>query len=262
MSEITTRERKIIDDILFHLDGWRVNDHPKQTRKIESFLEDDDEYFDNNIRKEVSSREVLRAYDMAKVHSLNYIHRKEFPNNPAIYQAICYWAAGLLSEKASFRDENMNNGFGLIEEARRMLSPHVKRGDDFFIVTGDEFFWEEYLRSEHHPHPRRDRLPHKHDKGCGEEKERLIHGHFHEVHREPFHYKPNPKKHKHCPPKEKSHIDRVKGWITHNKSNKYNLDVRCEVDNDYGYIHFIGNVTHYGKAVPSGKLVFYVYDDE
>lgn len=263
MAEITTRERKIIDDILFHLDGWRTNDHPPETRKIESFLDVDDEHFDNNIRKEVSSREVLRAYDMAKVHALNYIKRKEFPNNPAIYQAICYWSAGLLSEKASFRDEKMNNGFALIEEARRILSPHIKRGDDFFIVSGDEFFWEDYMRSERHLHPRRDRIPPNHEEDGDEEKERLIHGHFHECPKEHFHYRPPHKSHNPCPPLKRKHsLDRAKEWIMHNKSNKYNLDIRCEVDNDYGYIHFIGNVTHHGKPATSGKLIFYVYVDD
>lgn len=261
MPELTTKENKIIKDILFHLDGWRVNDHPKETRKIESFLDPDEVGFDNIIRNEVSSREVLHAYDMAKIHALNYMKRKEFPNNPAVYQAICYWAAGLLSEKASFRDEHIKNSYSLIEEARRMLSPYVKRNDDFFLVRGDDFYWQDYMRSERHPHPRRDRIPYDDEDG-GEEKERLIHGHFHEPNTDHFHYKPNLRKKDPCHRKKDRFSENAKDWIRNRKGNKFDIDTKTTINNEYNYIKFDISLKRMGKPCKTGKVMIYVYEDD
>lgn len=262
MPELTTQENKIIKDILFHLDGWRVNDHPKETRKIESFLDPDEVGFDNEVRKEVSSKEVLHVYDMAKIHALNYIRRKEFPNNPAVYQAICYWAAGLLSEKASFRDDRIKNDYNLIEEARKLLSPYVKRNDEFFLVRGDDFFWEEYMQSERHPHPRRDRIPWEPDEDGDEEKERLIHGHFHEHHKEHFHHKPHRKPKHHCPRRKDPFVENAKNWINNIKTNKFDIDVRMDVDEEFGSVKFNIYLKRFGKPCDRGKVMLYVYEDE
>lgn len=256
MTDLTSTEQKIIDDVLFHLDGWRTNDHPHETRKIESFLDTSDPHFDNSIRKEVSSREVLSAYDLAKVHALNYIRRKEFPNNPSIYQAICYWAAGILSEKSHFKEGKIDESTLLIEEARKLLAPHVKRGEDFFIVSGDEFFWEEYMRSERRPHPRRDRQK---DEWDGDEpKELLTHGHFHEKHRfNRFHYKP---KQKPVCPKPHHHNKGKPGWIKRRVKNKYIICINPVISTDGLSVLLKAVVKKGGKPCDYGKLLFYIYD--
>lgn len=246
---LTTREKKIINDILYHLDGWRINDHPPKTRKISSFLDEDDPHFNNNIRKEVSSREVLTSYDKAKIHALNYIRRKQFPNSPAIYEAITYWAAGLLSERAHFKDEKIDKSTLLIEEARRLLSPHVKRGDDFFTVSGDDFFWEQYLRSESQPRPRRDRVPYNPDERVDEEKERLTHGHS--PRREPPVRRP-------CSPE---HVGR-EHWIKPRPKNKYKIKVDPIISDDDEIIDIKARVTNRGKPCDSGRLLFYVYEED
>lgn len=251
------RDEKIVDDILSHLDGWRINDHPHETRKIQSFLDPDEAQYDNLVRKEVSTREVLRAYDMAKVHALNYIRRKEFPNSPAIYQAICYWAAGLLSEKAHFKDEKIQESTLLIEEARQLLSPHVKKSQDFFLVSGDEFFWEEYMRSERHPHPRRDRIPDDWD--GDEEKERLTHGLFHEH----YHYKPPHKPRNPCfKPHHKPSRHDVPEWIRNRKHKDCRIITEPIVSDDGETAMIRSRVVRGGEPVMGGKLMFYVYVDE
>ena len=261
LPELTTQENKIINDILFHLDGWRVNDHPHETRKIESFLDADDVTFDNMVRKEVSSREVLRTYDMAKIHALNYIRRNEFPNNPSIYLAICYWAAGLLSEKAHFRDDKIDQDYSLIEEARRLLEPYIKRGEDFFLVRGDEFYWEDYMRSEVHPHPRRDRV-HYDDGDDEEEKERLIHGHFHELPKDHFHYRPKHHKKDPCHRKRDKYRDVAKDWIRNIKGNKFEINTNTTINDDYNYIKFDISLKRFGKPCKTGKVMIYVYEDD
>lgn len=261
MSDLTTREKKIIDDILFHLDGWRTNDHPKETRKIRSFLDEDEPMHNNMIRKEVSSREVLTAYEKAKIHALNYIKRKEFPNNPVIYQAICYWAAGLLSERAHFKEDKIQESTLLIEEARKMLAPHVKKTQEFFLVSGDEFFFEEYLKSEKVPRPRRDREPYDPKEVVEEPKERLTHGHFHEHHKPP--------KHPHCIPpfirhdpsgdEEESEGD----WIIKSRfKSKYDIKVDPIVSTDGEHANIHAKVTKYGKPCNHGKLMFYIYEED
>ena len=259
MPDLTNREKKIINDILFHLDGWRTNDHPKDTRKINSFIDHDDPHHDNMIRKEVSSREVLTAYDKAKIHALNYIKRKEFPNNPAIYQAICYWAAGLLSEKAHFKEGKIEQSTLLIEEARRLLSPHVKRNEDFFTVSGDEFLFEQYLRSESQPRPRRDRVPYDQDEDGGEPKERLIHGHFHD-HRHKHHRKPK------CdipfPRMAGDDEDVDIDWISSRNKSKCDIKVEPIISTDGEVADIKAKVTRHGKPAKHGKLMFYIYEED
>lgn len=196
---------------------------------------------------------MLTAYDKAKIHALNYIRRKEFPNSPAIYQAICYWAAGLLSEKAHFKDEKIQQSTMLIEEARRILDPHVKRSNDFFTVSGDEFLFEQYLMSESSPRPRRDRVPYDPNKEVDEPKERLTHGHFHE-----------PMKHKHCkiPYPRPSGKDDGKDWMVERHKGKYNIKVDPIVSKDGETADIKAKVTNKGKPCNSGKLVFYIYEDD
>lgn len=265
--EINTREKKIINDILFHLDGWRVNDHPKHTRKIDSFLDPDEPHHDNTIRKEVSSREVLRSYELAKIHALNYIRRKEFPNNPAIYQAICYWAAGLLSERSHFKDEKIQESTLLIEEARKLLAPHVKRNEDFFLVSGDEFFFDEYLRSESYPHPRQYRIPYNPDDEGDEEKGPLIHGRFHDNFKPFYSYrKPHKRLHNHPHPHEKpphpyDDMEKPVDWIRNRFRNKFNLNVEPIISNDGMTARLKATVSQRGKPCKHGKLLFYIYNE-
>jgi len=254
MTDITTREQKIINDILFHLDGWRVNDIPKETRKIQSFLDDNDPQYDNSIRKEVSSRDVLSSYDLARVHALNYIKRKEFPNNPSIYQAICYWAAGLLSEQSRFKEENIDKSTLLIEEARRLLSPYVKKNNDFFLVSGDEFFWEEFMRSERSCRPRRNRQPYK-ECECDEPKEPLIHGHFHDDY---IHYRPYFHKDKPCCKPPKPPVSEAL-WINNKYKNKYKIKADPITSEDGITANIHAELTKNGQPCIRGKVLFYVY---
>lgn len=208
------------------------------------------------VRKEVSTREVLKVYDMAKIHALNYIHRKEFPNSPAIYQAICYWAAGLLSEKAHFRDDKVQESALLIEEARRLLSPHVKKSQDFFIVSGDDFFWEEYMRQEEKPHPRRDRMRDKCDKGCDEPKELSTHGHFHEH----FHYKPPLKFKDSCHHHDLIHKGDAE-WFLNKGGNKYKIETEPIISYNGETALIKSRVTKHGVPCRNGRLVFYIYEE-
>ena len=258
---MNTQEKKIINDILFHLPGWKINDHVPETRRVDAFLSPEEAHYDNNTRKEVSSREVLTSYEKAKVHALNYIRRSEFPNHPSIYQAICYWGAGLLTEKYGFKDENIQESTLLIEEARNLLHPYVRKGEDFFTVSGEEFFWEEYMKSESVPRPRRNRVPpppkpDKNDRWGGEEKEHLIHGHFHN----PYHkrlnkrFPPNP-----CKPFPKK--DEGISWFKHRYHDRYEISINPVISEDEETLLITATVKEYGKPCKTGKISFYLYEE-
>ena len=223
-------------------------------------------------RKEVSSREVLTSYDKAKVHALNYLRRSQFPSHPSIHQAICYWAAGLLSEKAHFKDEKIQESTLLIEEARRLLKPYVRKGEDFFTVSGDEWYWEEYMKSESVPRPRRNRVPpppppSKDDPWGGEEKERLIHGHYHENphykpykphhHKKPFHKQlSSHKPHDPCKPEYTEPL-----WIKRRYENKYKLTIEPVITETGGTVHLRARVYEGSKPCDKGKVTFYIYEE-
>ncbi len=258
-NEPTFRENKIINDILFHLDGWKLNDHPKETRHVQSFLEPGESTHSNMTRKEVTSREVLTSYEKAKVHALNYLHRTQFPKHPIIYQAICYWAAGLLSEKAHFKDDKVNSSYSLIEEARQMLKPHVRRHEEFFTVSGEPFDWDLYMRDEHRPHPRnkrhppdppRPKHPEKHPDYWGDEpKELLTHGTYH---RQPHPYRPH-RCRPHNPPEQSP------DWTIKPYRQVFKLKTSPLVSSDGETLRLETIVQRNGKLVVEGYVKYYVY---
>lgn len=137
-----------------------------------------------------------------------------------------------------------------------MLAPHVKRSEDFFTVSGDEFLFDQYLREEYQPRPRRDRVPYDPDERCDEPKERLIHGLSHEQNKK--------KKYPHCnppfprTPAEESDI----GWIKSRHGKKYDIKVEPIVSDDGSYMPINAKVTHNGRPCENGRLLFYIYEEE
>ena len=136
-------EDKLVNDVLIHLDGWELQneDHkhrhkPKNHRMLDPFNTDSDEIENTNIRKTVSKKEVLEMYEVAKIHVLNYIKRPVFPRTPVTHIALCMWTAGLLSQKARFRKQKVEQSYNLINEAKKLLKPHIKHNPTILTISG------------------------------------------------------------------------------------------------------------------------------
>lgn len=184
-------EDKIIDDVLIYLDGWelqnkshKVRHKPHPPQYLDAFNEDTEDIENTNIRKTVTSKEILSMYEIAKVHVLNYIKRPVFPRTPTTHIALCMWTAGLLSQKSRFRKQRVENSYNLIKEAQKLLKPHIKNNIYATTISGRddmEFEPENYRlynepnpnckkihrkKPKHHPciddHPKHHHHPHKH----------------------------------------------------------------------------------------------------
>ena len=136
-------EDKIIDDVLIYLDGWelqnkshKIRHKPHPPKYLDAFNDDSEEIEDTNVRKTVTSNEILTMYEVAKVHVLNYIKRPVFPRTPTTHIAICMWTAGLLSQKSRFRKQRVESSYNLISEAKKLLKPHVNVGAKVIAISG------------------------------------------------------------------------------------------------------------------------------
>lgn len=128
---IVQSDDEIIQQILFKLDGWKLEDDVS-----------DDNLIDTDFNKTVSSDEVLHFFNVAYNYALSYTQLSEFPtitNNtetgietteiePTAFTAIILWSAGLLYRKYNIRsndniDESYPVGYGdsLIIQAKEIL---------------------------------------------------------------------------------------------------------------------------------------------
>lgn len=164
-------EDKIISDVLIHLDGWELQNKshkhrhkPKNHRMLDAFNEDSEDIENTNIRKTVSAREILDTYEVAKIHVLNYIKRPVFPRTPVTHLALCMWTAGLLSQKARFRKQKVENSYNLINETKALLKPHIKHNPTIMTINGSTDSLrcdiENYRLYHHHHHKCPENPPH------------------------------------------------------------------------------------------------------
>lgn len=257
-------EDKIINDVLIHLDGWELQnqDHkhrhkPKNHRMLDAFNEDTEDIENTNIRKTVTAREILDMYEVAKIHVLNYIKRPVFPRTPVTHLALCMWTAGLLSQKARFRKQKVENSYNLINEAKALLKPHVKHNPTITTINGStdslDCDIECYRLHHHHHHKCPENPPHPcmaqhppHKKK--HEKEECHHHHHHHHHEKP------------CPQFEHDEPDYDLFFLKPNHLMLTLLPVKGEVEDTVVLKAYVRD--KYGNRVDEGRVKFYIEDDD
>ena len=235
-----------------YLDGWHLEDKPPKDRHkpkpkppkyLEPFNETSDDIEDSNYRKGVTGREILEVYDVAKIHVLNYIKRPVFPRTPVTHIALCMWTAGLLSQKARFRKQNIENSYNLIKEAKKLLKPHIKRGFKIETISGrrdEDCEIESYRLHHHHKHPCKKETP------CT-----CMDGH---------NFKPKNHKHKHPHKLEYFEPEWDEFFL---KKNPISLKV-FSFEGNLGETKTLKALVRdiFGNRVDEGRVIFYLEDEE
>lgn len=251
-------EDKIINDVLIHLDGWELQnkDHkhrhkPHNHKMLDPFNETSEDVENTNIRKTVTAKEVLDMYEVAKIHVLNYIKRPVFPRTPVTHIALCMWTAGLLSQKARFRKEKVENSYNLISEAKKLLKTHVKHTPTIALISGSKDTLdcdiEHYRLPHHHHHP-----------NCSPKKPHpceMQHPH-HEHKKHKHHHKP-------CHHHEQFEYDEPDFDSFFLKDNHIRLKVipvYCEIEDTITLKAYV--VDEHGNRVDGGLVRFYIEDDD
>ena len=121
--------QNIVEDVLFYLPDWSA--HPSTNNQsidyIEPFLTPED-MGEVKVSKRVTPREVevtfKRAHNLLNsyccVHELSLAY-------PIVYQACCTYAAGLLYNKYTLKEDRVN-GDELIGEAKQLIIPFIRTG--------------------------------------------------------------------------------------------------------------------------------------
>lgn len=189
-------EDKIISDVLIYLDGWELQNKehkkrhkPHPPKYLDAFNEDTEDVENTNIRKTVKAKEILGMYEIAKMHVLNYIRRPVFPRTPVTHVALCMWTAGLLSQKARFRKQRIENSYNLINEAKKLLKPHIDHRPSISTISGKDAHYDddiENYRICHEPNPKCKKHHKKHP--CVSEYPQHHKPHKHHHHKPHFEY--------------------------------------------------------------------------
>lgn len=114
-------DAEIIEQVLYQLDGWVVNDNSTS------------DLFDEEYNKKINEDEILHFYDVAYNYAISYTQLEDFTGIVISDTALILWTAGLLWRKYNIRtnnqlDEDVPIGFGdsLIIQAKEMLKPYKK----------------------------------------------------------------------------------------------------------------------------------------
>ena len=252
-------EDKLVDDVLIYLDGWSLqNKSHKHRHKPQKFLEPFNETTDDientNVRKTVTTKDVLGMYEVAKIHALNYIKRSVYPRTPVTHVALCMWTAGLLAQKASFKEQKVEKSYNLINEAKKLLQPHINHTPKIMLVSGGDDLDDDYENY----------LIHKHKKRCPKKHHpcELEHPHHHKSH----HHKPHHHEHNHYKCEEhKPHFEYDEP--EYEDFFLKNNHVVIKLVPLYGTAGSKAVLKAYvrdldGNRVNSGKIQFYLEDDE
>lgn len=116
----------IVEDVLIYLPEWTIKPPSKPHKEYaKAFLENDSNELTSeiNVRKHISSEEILKTYHMTKITVSNYLCREQVPNVNTCYVATCMWTAGVLEEKYKFKSTTRSQ---LILDAQKMLTPYIK----------------------------------------------------------------------------------------------------------------------------------------
>lgn len=256
-------EDKIIKDVLLYLDGWALQnkDHkhrhkPKPTPKyLDPFNETSDEIENTNIRKTITSKEILDMYEVAKIHALNYIKRPVYPRTPVTHISLCMWTAGLLAQKARFIKDNDEKTFNLIKEAKDLLKPYIKHNPTILSISGsdtDMYEVEQYSIQKHHP-------------TCPKHKKKRKHPCIAQHPSPPKHKNHHPKHHHHPPDEDYPYFEYDEPEYEDFFLKRNHIQIKLntahgELDEKITLKAYVRDV--YGNRIDGGKIQFYIIDDE